>query len=372
MQVPIIDIRRQYLRYKEEIDKAIHGVLDNCNFILGREVKDFETNFAVYCGCKHAVGVASGTDALILILRAMGIGTKDEVITTANSYIATAVAISSVGARPVFVDIDPVTYNIDPEGIENVITKKTKVIMPVHIYGQPADMDVINKLAVRYKLKVVEDACQAHGAQYKGRKTGCLSDAAAFSFYPSKNLGAFGDGGIITTNDTGLYEKVKVLRDCGRRSKYDHMIRARNSRLDTIQAAVLNVKLKYLDESNRLRRQHAALYASLFKDVQDFVTCPAESSAVTHVYHLYVVQVKNRQKVVEFLSKNRVSTLVHYPIPIHLQEAYKDLGYKKGDFPVAETLCEKVLSLPMFPEITEEEIHYTARQLLSNVDIVRY
>lgn len=368
MQVPIMNLKKQYIEHKEELDRSIHTVLDNCNFILGKEVKDFENNFAAYCGCKYAVGLASGTDALILILRAMGIGPQDEVITSSNSYIATAVAISSVGAKPVFADIDPVTYDIDPVKVEKAITKKTKAIMPVHIYGQPSDMDRINSLAKKHNLKVIEDACQAHGAEYKGKKVGGLSDMAAFSFYPSKNLGGFGDGGIVTTNDVGLYEKVKVLRDCGRRSKYDHMIKARNSRLDTIQAAVLGVKLKYLDKSNAARSRHAKTYNSLLNGIKNIV-CPAEDKNVKHVYHLYVVQVEERQKVSEFLSNNGVATMVHYPIPIHLQDAYKDAGYKKGDLPVTESLCERALSVPMFPELTEAEIVYTADKLKKAVKL---
>jgi len=363
MQVPIVDLKRQYAAHKKEIDDAIGRVLEKANFILGDEVKDLENNFAAYCGAKYAVGLASGTDALIFTLRAMGVGPGDEVITTPNSYIATAVAVSSTGAKPVFADIEPDSYCIDPSKIEKVVTKKTKAIIPVHIYGHPCDMDKIKAIADKYKLKIVEDACQAHGAEYKGKKVGGLGDVACFSFYPSKNLGAYGDGGLVTTSDKELYEKIKVLRDCGRRSKYDHMIIARNSRLDTIQAAILGAKFKYLDEWSAARRKNAALYNSLLKNSGPSLVCPSEKENVKHVYHLYVVQVANREKVSEFLFKNGVSILVHYPIPIHLQEAYKELGHKKGDFPVTESLCERALSLPMFPELTETEITYTADKL---------
>jgi len=363
MQVSVLDLKRQYASHKKEISEAIERVLEKSNFILGQEVTDFENNFAIFCNCKYAVGLASGTDALMLSLRAMDIGPGDEVITTTNSYIATAVAISLAGAKPIFVDIDPKTYCMNVSMIEKVITKKTKAILPVHIYGYPADMDKIKTIAEKYKLKVIEDACQAHGAEFKKKKVGGLGDAACFSFYPSKNLGAYGDGGLVTTNDQKLYEKIKILRDCGRRSKYDHMIKASNSRLDTIQAAVLGVKLKYLDEWTALRRQHAEHYTSLLKGAGDSIICPSEDKNVKHVYHVYAVQVKNRDNVVEFLSKNGIGVLVHYPIPIHLQEAYKDLGYKKGDMPVSEALCEKVISLPMFPELTDLEIKYVAEKL---------
>jgi len=369
MQVPTLDLKRQYAAYKKEIDEAVKAVLEKGNFILGEEVSVLEKEFSVYCGCECAVAVASGTDAIELTLRAMGIGSGNEVITTPFSYIATSVAISNVGAKPVFVDIDPRTYTIDTAKIEKAVTRNTKAILPVHIYGHPADMQNINDLAKKHNLKVVEDACQAHGAQYKGRKVGSLGNAGCFSFYPSKNLGAYGDGGMVTANDGPLCEKIKIYRNCGRKTKYEHIFKSSNSRLDTIQAAILLVKLKHLDEATASRRKNAARYNELLFGIKDLVGLPLESEDVRHVYHLYAVQVSDRNKVAQFLQDNGVNTLMHYPIPIHLEEAYKDLGHKKGDFPVAEALCDRVLSLPMFPELTDGEIGYVADKLKEAVKI---
>ncbi|OIO79197.1 MAG: hypothetical protein COZ98_01915 [Candidatus Omnitrophica bacterium CG_4_8_14_3_um_filter_43_15] len=363
MQVPILDLKRQYTICKKEIEEAIKSVFEKCNFILGEEVSILEKKFSAYCGCKYAVAVASGTDALELTLRALGVGFGDEVITSPFSYIATSVAISNLGAKPVFVDIDPRTYTIDITKIEKAITKKTKAILPVHIYGHPANMEKINDLAKKHNLKVVEDACQAHGAEFNGKKVGGLGHAGCFSFYPSKNLGAYGDGGIVTTNDESLSEKIRIFRNCGRKSKYEHIFISSNSRLDTIQAAILLVKLRHLEEATALRRKHAAMYNGLLNDIKKSVQLPFESKDVRHVYHLYAIQISDRHKVAQFLQDKGISTLMHYPIPIHLEPAYEDYNYKKGDFPVAEALSERVLSLPMFPELTDIEIKYVSEKL---------
>ena len=363
MQVPMLDLKRQYMAYKKDIDEAIRSVFEKCNFILGEQVDVLEKEFSAYCGCKCAVAVASGTDALEFTLRALDIGPGDEVITSPFSYIATSVAISILGAKPVFVDIDPRTYTIDTAKIEKAITKKTKAILPVHIYGHPADMEKINDLAKKHNLKVVEDACQAHGAEFKGKKVGSFGNAGCFSFYPSKNLGAYGDGGMVVTNDESLSEKIRIFRNCGRKSKYEHIFKSSNSRLDTIQAAVLLVKLRHLEEMTILRRKHAVLYNELLNEAKKSMQLPFESKDVRHVYHLYAIQVSNRDRIAQLLQDKGVSTSMHYPIPIHLEPAYKDHGYKKGDFPVAEGLSDKVLSLPMFPELTDAEIKYVAEKL---------
>jgi len=362
MQVDFMDIRKQDSDISEGIETAIKKVINSTSFILGKEVKNFEDEFAKYCSVKYAVGVGNGTEALHLALLALGVGTGDEVITTSNTYIATALAISFTGARPVFLDADPVTYNIDVAKIERAITKKTKALLPVHLYGQPADMDIILSIAKKRGLKVLEDAAQAHGAEYKGKKTGGLGDVAAFSFYPGKNLGAYGDGGIITTNDKNIYENLLLLRDYGRKSKYEHIIKGYNSRLDSMQAAVLSVKLKKLDKWNDARRENAAKYNGLFSSSNSDIITPKEMPYARHVYHQYVIRVPNRDKVVEEMKKRGVTLLVHYPIPAPLQEAYKDSGHKKGDFPVSEKLSEQVISLPIYPGLTKQEVEYVAQQ----------
>ncbi len=362
MQVAFMDIKKQDSDILKDIEKAIKDVIGSASFILGKEVKSFEEGFAGYCNVRYAVGVANGTEALFLALLALGVGAGDEVITTANTYIATALAISFTGARPVFVDADSVSYNIDVAKIEKAITKRTKAILPVHLYGQPADMDAIVKIAKKYGLNILEDASQAHGAEYKGKKVGGFSDIAAFSLYPGKNLGAYGDAGILVTNNEQIYEKLLLLRDYGRKSKYEHIIKGYNSRLDTIQAAILSVKLTKLDNWNQARIENAGIYNELFAKLCPKVITPQEAPYVKHVYHQYVIRVPKRDSAVEEMKKRGVSLLIHYPIPLHLQEAYKDSGYKKGDFPVSEKLSEEVISLPIYPGLRKQEIEYVAQQ----------
>ena len=373
MRIPFLDLVRQHKRIEAEIDKAVRCVIKSSRFILGEEVSLFEREFACYCGCRFAVGLNSGTDALFLSLTAMGIGAGDEVIVPVFTFIATANAVTYTGARPVFVDIEGGTYNIDPQKIEKVITKKTKAIIPVHLFGQCADMDPITRIAAKYGLKVIEDACQAHGALYRSqvtshklqaRKAGSMGDAGCFSFYPTKNLGGFGDGGLVVTDNLKLYESLKLLRDCGRNSsnRYEHSVLGYNSRLDTIQAAVLRVKLKYLEQWNCMRRYNAALYDNLLDDRLDLAK-PLAAEYAEHVYHIYAVRVKKRDKTIEHLSAKGIGVMVNYPIPLHRQPAYKYLGYRKGDFPVAEKVCDEIISLPMHPFLSKSQIKYVVSAL---------
>jgi len=358
MKVDVFSLKKQYEDIKDEIKGPVEKVVTSGGFILGEDVKLFEQEFPDYCGVKHGVGVNSGTDALFLACLACGIGKGDEVIVMPYTYIATALGISMAGARPVFVDIEEKTYNIDVSKIEKAITKKTKAILPVHLYGHPADMDPIMAIAKKHKLKVIEDCAQAHGALYKNKKVGSFGDAACFSFYPTKNLGAFGDGGMVITNSEEMKERLLLLRDYGRKGRYEHILKGYNSRLDTLQAAILRVKLRHLDEWNEKRRKNAHLYTKLFKENNIDLVLPNESDYAKHVYHLYPVRVKDRKSVMEKLAEKGIRTLMHYPIPIHLQDAYKDLGHKKGDFQISEKCCEEILSLPMYPELPEEEIKY--------------
>ena len=363
MKVDVFSLKKQYEELKNELKEPMEKVLTSGGFILGEDVGLFEQEFAAYCGVKYGVGVNSGTDALFLACLACGIGKGDEVITPVYTYIATSLGISMAGAKPVFVDTEEKTYSMDISKIEKAITKKTKAILLVHLYGHPADMDSIIEIAKKHKLKVIEDCAQAHGALYKNKKIGSFGDAACFSFYPTKNLGAFGDGGMVITNSEEIKDKMYLLRDYGRKGRYEHIIKGYNSRLDTLHAAILRVKLKHLDEWNEKRRKNATLYTKLFKELKSGITLPFEAGYAKHVYHLYAVRVKNRKDVMEKLTENGIKTLIHYPIPIHLQECYKDLGYKKGDFPIAEKCCEEILTLPMYPELVEEEIRYVAEQL---------
>ena len=356
MQVAFMDIKKQDSDISKDIENAIKGVINSTSFILGKEVEDFEWAFAKYCNVNYGVGVGNGTEALFLALLALGVGPADEVLTTANTYIATALAISFTGARPVFVDADPISYNIDAAKIEKAITKKTKVILPVHLYGQPADMDAIVKIAKKYGLNILEDASQAHGAEYKSKKVGGFSDIAAFSLYPGKNLGAYGDAGIAVTDNDGLYKKLLLLRDYGRKSKYEHIIKGYNSRLDTMQASILSVKLKKLDSWNNARRENARLYKELFAKSGANIITPEEMPYAKHVYHQYVIRVPKRDQVIEEMNRRGVGLLVHYPIALPHQPAYKDAGYKIGDFPVAEKLSQEVISLPIYPGLTRKEI----------------
>ncbi len=361
MKVPFVDLKAQYKSIETEVQKAIKKVFDKSDFILGEELKLFEEEFAAYCGAKYCVGVASGTEALWLALLALGIKKGDEVITAANTFIATALAITMAGAKPVLVDIDPKTYNIDPRLIEEKITEKTKAIIPVHLYGQPAEMEEINKIAKKYGLFVLEDACQSHGAIYKGKRCGSLGDAAAFSFYPAKNLGAYGDGGAVVTNSTEIAEKIRMLRDYGQKEKYHHLVKGYNSRLDTLQAAILRVKLKKLDEWNKKRMEAAEQYHQLLK--KEDIVLPEIAPDRTHVFHLYVIRIKRRDHARKFLEKNGISTGIHYPIPIHLQPSFKEIGYKEESFPVTETYSKEVLSLPLYPEIKREQIEYVSQKI---------
>ncbi|MCM8779644.1 MAG: DegT/DnrJ/EryC1/StrS family aminotransferase [Candidatus Omnitrophica bacterium] len=359
MHIPFIDIKSQHKEIEKELNSAVNNVIQRGDFILGEDVKLFEQEFAKYCGTKFAIGVNSGTDALFLSLLACGVGKGDEVIVPVFTFIATAFAVSYTGAKPVFVDIEEKTFNIDPEKIEKAVTRKTKAIIPVHLFGQPAELEPILKIARQRKLKVIEDAAQAHGAEYKGKKVGQFGKTGCFSFYPTKNLGGFGDGGMIVTDDEKIYKNLFLLRDCGRKKRYEHATKGYNSRLDTVQAAVLRIKLQKLDRWNALRRKNAQLYNTMLKDAYAVIT-PHESKDSLHVYHQYAIRVKNRDKIMEFLRKNGVTTAVYYPLPLHLQPAYKELGYKKGDFPVAEEVSRDILSLPMHPGLIKKQVQKIA------------
>jgi dTDP-4-amino-4,6-dideoxygalactose transaminase len=346
--VPFVDLAAQHAVIGTEAAAATARVLGDSDFILGREVERFEAEFARYCGCEHGIGVDSGTSALELALRAYGIGDGDEVMAPANTFIATALAISSTGATPVLVDVDAATHTIDPARLEEAITHRTRAVIPVHLYGQPADMDAISDIARRRQLVVIEDACQAHGARYRERRVGALGHAAAFSFYPSKNLGACGDGGMVVTNDADAARSLRLLRNYGQEKKYYHVTRGYNRRLDTLQAALLRIKLKYLDTWNDARRSHADLYTRLLSDA---VLTPVAAPYTEPVWHLYVIQARNRDGLQTYLGERGIGTAIHYPTPIHLQPAYRDLGYQTGDFPITERAADDVLSLPMYPEL---------------------
>ena len=357
MNVPFLDLKNQPAELCSDIRSAMDQVLADCNFILGKPVTEFEEAFAAYCECKYALGVASGLDALKLILRAMDIGPGDEVITVSHTFIATALAISSVGATPVLVEVDPATYTMDPAAFEAAINGRTKAVMPVHLYGQTADMDPILEIARRHGLKVIEDACQSHGARCNGRRAGSLGDAAAFSFYPGKNLGAYGDGGAVTTSDAALAERIRAMRNYGSIRKYYHDTLGENSRLDTLQAAVLGVKLKVLDEGNAARRDAAARYTEQLASVGDLIT-PAVRKGSEHVFHLYVIQTGRRDDLQRYLLEQGVECLIHYPVPVHLQRAYDSNHWNAGDFPLTGKLATRILSLPVFPGITEAQQRY--------------
>lgn len=360
MEIPFVDLRAQYAGIKGEIDQAIADVIASSAFIGGPFVKAFESAFAEFCGAKHCIGVGNGTDAIFLTLKAMGIGQGDEVITAANSFIATSEAITMAGARVVFVDICPDTFNIDPEKIEEKITERTKAIVPVHLYGQPADMDPILRIAQKHGLKVIEDAAQAHGARYKGRIVGTIGDAACFSFYPGKNLGAYGDGGAIVTSDADLAIKARMLANHGRVDKYDHKIEGMNSRLDGLQAAILNAKLPHLPAWTESRRKNACRYNELLQGIPNLKT-PFEIDEVRAVYHLYVVRVNNglRSHLQEHLKSKGVSTGIHYPISLPSLSAYSYLNHQDMDFPEAISASREILSLPMYPELNEDQIQHT-------------
>lgn len=363
MNIPLVDLKAQYESIKEEIDKAISRVLATSQFILGKEVEAFEEEFARYLGVRHAVGVNSGTSALYLVLLALGVGPGDEVITVSQTFIATVEAICWTGARPVFVDIEEKTYTLDPARLEAVITKKTKGIIPVHLYGHPADMDPILEIAQRRNLWVAEDACQAHGALYKGKKVGSLGRAACFSFYPGKNLGAYGEGGAVVTNDAGLATLIKKLRNHGGLAKYSHELMGWNARLEGMQGAILRAKLPYLDRWNELRRQHAREYASLLKGSD--LGLPQEASWARSVFHLYVIRASRRDALDAYLNKQGIGSSIHYPKPNHLLSCFKTLGYGEGDFPVTEQISREVISLPLYPELAPKQIETVASQVQS-------
>lgn len=359
--IPFVDLKAQYQSIKGEVDAAIQRVLDNTSFILGREVEAFEEAFAGYVGARFCVGVSNGTAAVQLAVMACGIGAGDEVIVPANTFFASAEGVSTAGASPVFVDADPISYAIDVAKIEAAITERTRAIMPVHLYGQSADLDPILELAKRHNLFVIEDAAQAHGALYKERRVGSFGHAASFSFYPGKNLGAYGEGGAVMTNDEEVARRLRLLRDHGSERKYHHDIIGYNFRLEGIQGAVLSVKLKHLDGWNDLRREHAVLYDELLHE--SGLALPREMDYARHIYHLYVVQAAERDALQKSLTAAGVQTGIHYPIPIHLQPAYAFLGHREGDFPEAERQARSVLSLPMFPELTREQIEQVAQAI---------
>ncbi|MFH1441845.1 MAG: DegT/DnrJ/EryC1/StrS family aminotransferase [Candidatus Omnitrophota bacterium] len=368
MKVPFVDLKLQHNEVLSEINNAINTVIKRSDFILGKDVPLFEQEFAKYCGVSYAVGVSSGTAALFLALSSLGISSSDEVIIPDFTYIATALAVSYTQAKPVFVDIEPDTYNIDLTKLEQAITKNTKAIIPVHLYGQPANMPEILKVAKKYKLKVIEDAAQAHGAKIKisggkWQKTGALADIGCFSFYPSKNLGCMGDGGMIVTNNQRIYEKLIILRDYGRISKYEHEIIGYNSRLDTLQAAILRVKFRKLNTWDTMRQKAAGMYNKYLSGIPG-IYLPYVSKQVKHVYHVYAIRSNNRDKLLAKLKENNIDALIHYPIPIHLQKAYAGLGYKKGDFPVSEKTAREIISLPIYPHLKEAQIKYIAKIIL--------
>lgn len=362
MKIPFLDLQAASAQVADEVSNRWKTIVGRSDFVLGGEVDRFEREFAEYCGCDHAVGVASGLDALKLILRAMDIDSGDEVITAANSFIATALAISSVGAVPVLVDMADKDFLIDVQALEKAITPRTKAIIPVHLYGQAVDMDPILAIARTHGLKVIEDACQAHGALYKGRKCGSIGDAAAFSFYPGKNLGAFGDGGAATTNDAALAERIRMLRNYGSPRRYHHDELGENSRLDTVQAAVLSVKLQRLEAWNSARRHVAERYAEGLKE-EAGIQLPMTNGYAEHVHHLYVIRTPRRDELMQHLQDRGIGCIIHYPIPIHLQKAYASRGWKAGDFPAAEKAANEILSLPLFPTMTDDQVDYVVETI---------
>ena len=362
MKVPFLDLKAHHAPIREQLDAAIRDVIDAGAFAGGPFVAKFEKEFAAYCGASHAVGVGNGTDALWFALLALGVGPGDEVITVPSTFMATAEAISYCGARPVFVDIDESIYNMDPALVEKAITPRTKAIIPVHLFGQCADMDPILAIGGRHGIPVVEDACQAHGATYKGRRAGTMGAAGCFSFYPGKNLGALGEAGATITSDPALAAKMQVLRDHGQARKYYHSHIGWNGRMDGIQGAVLSVKLKQLEVANVRRRAHALLYDQLLGGMEEVIT-PVQAPFNQSVYHIYAVRVKDRDQVLQSLAEKGISCGIHYPVPVHLQEAYRFLGQGKGSFPVAERCAEEFLSLPMYPELAREQVQAVADEL---------
>lgn len=364
MHVPFVDLQTQYRNIKLEVDTAIQGVLDASQYILGPAVAAFEKDFAEYLNVTHVIAVSDGTNALSLALRVLGVGYGDEVILPANTFIATAEAVSLVGATPVFSDIDEKTYHTTAELVAGKITSKTKAIIPVHLYGQSVDMDPIVALGQKHGIPVIEDAAQAHGTLYRDRKAGGLATISCFSFYPGKNLGTYGEGGAVATNDDALAKQARLMRDHGSNIKYNHEVVGGNFRMSGIEGAVLGVKLKHLNEWNLTRRQHADLYRKLLADIPD-ITLPIEPEYSKGNYHLFVIRTKKRDELQSYLKEKDIQTGIHYPVPIHLQKAYAHLGYSAGDFPVTELVSKEILSLPMYPELTREQIMYVCEQIIS-------
>ncbi|MFN0127093.1 MAG: DegT/DnrJ/EryC1/StrS family aminotransferase [Verrucomicrobiales bacterium] len=362
MKVPFLDLHAHHRPHLAEFEAAIRDVILSGAFAGGPYVAAFEREFAHYCRTPHAVGVGNGTDALWLALLGCGVGPGDEVITSPATFMATAEVISYCGAKPVFVDIDAQTYTLDPELIEAAITARTKAVIPVHLHGQTADMDPILAIAKKHGLFVIEDACQAHGAEYKGRRAGSMGDAGCFSFYPGKNLGAFGEAGAVVTHNDELAKKMQTLREHGQNRKYYHSMVGWNCRMDGIQAAVLQIKLKHLEQANAARRRHAAQYNDLLRDVED-VILPTEAAGSSHVYHIYALRVADRDELIRRLGEAGVATGIHYPVPVHLQEAYRHLGYREGDLPVSERVSAELISLPMFPELTESQLRTVVEEV---------
>jgi dTDP-4-amino-4,6-dideoxygalactose transaminase len=362
MQIPFVDLKAQLKDIRQDVLSAAANVIDKCNFILGEDVKLFEQEFASYCGSRYAIGVANGTDALHLALRAAGVGPGDEVLVPANTFIATALGATFAGAKPVVVDVDPKTYLMDAEKAARAVTSRTKAILPVHLYGRMMDLTPLEKLARDRGLVLIEDAAQAHGATLAGRRAGTVGAMGCFSFYPGKNLGCAGDGGLVVTNREDLRDKLEALRNYGSPKKYHHPVLGTNSRLDTLQAAILRVKLPKLDNYNQRRYAAARKYGEALRGVGDLVLpeIPAEGS---HVFHLYVVRTAKRDALLEHLNKAGVGAGIHYPVPIHLHGAYQDLGYRRGDFPVAEQQADEILSLPIFPELTDAQVDYVAKSV---------
>jgi dTDP-4-amino-4,6-dideoxygalactose transaminase len=362
MHVPFLDLKAHHDSMRGELETAIREVMDSNAFAGGPFVAKFEQDFATYCGAADVIGVGNGTDALWLSMLALGIGAGDEVITVPMTFMATAEAISHCGAKPVFVDIDERTYTLDPDLLERAISPRTKAIIPVHLFGQAADMDAILEIARRRGLPVIEDACQAHGAEYKGRKAGSIGTAGCFSFYPGKNLGALGEAGAVVTNNEELRNKIQMLRDHGQAKKYHHALIGWNARMDGIQGAALRVKLKHLDQANQARRANARFYDQHLAEVEE-VILPTEAEYARHVYHLYVVRVQDRDRVLQAMANRGIACGIHYPIPVHLQEAYRFLGHRKGSFPVAERCAGEFLSLPMYPELTTTQLGAVVHEL---------
>jgi dTDP-4-amino-4,6-dideoxygalactose transaminase len=365
MKVPLVDLQAQYRSIKNEIDQAMASVINDAGFVGGKYVKQFEEEFAAFCVAKHCIGVGNGTDALFIALRSLGVGKGDEVITAANSFIATSEAITMAGAKVVFVDCDSRTYNIDIKKISSAITPRTKAIIPVHLYGQPADLAALQTIAREHDLLLVEDAAQAHGAEFEGKRVGSFGDMACFSFYPGKNLGAYGDGGAIVTNNEELAMKCRMFGNHGRVKKYDHEFEGVNSRLDGLQAAILSVKLRHLEEWTKKRREIAQIYSELLKNSE--VMTPVEAVGVKHIYHLYVVRIPQRDAVQAVLKAKGIETGIHYPIPLPHLQAYRYLGHTSEDFPVTTKYSREILSLPMYPELSEDQIEYVCHLLRKEI-----